>query len=83
MRALPDRAADRRPGGPNGARAMNFGIWEILLILLVGVIIFGAGKLPTVMGDLGKGIKNFKSSLDGSADASAVKPSDERTPPSA
>ena len=42
---------------------MNFGIWEILLILLVGVIIFGAGKLPTVMGDLGKGIKNFKDGI--------------------
>jgi sec-independent protein translocase protein TatA len=62
---------------------MNFGIWEIVLILLVGAIIFGAGKLPTVMGDLGEGIKNFKSSLGGSADASAGKPSDERTPPSA
>ncbi len=62
---------------------MNFGIWEIVLILLVGAIIFGAGKLPTVMGDLGKGIKNFKSSLGGSVDASAGKPSDERTPPSA
>ena len=47
---------------------MNFGIWEILLILLVGVIIFGAGKLPTVMGDLGKGIKNFKEGIKDSAD---------------
>ncbi len=39
------------------------GGWEILLILLIVLIIFGAGKLPKVMGDLAKGIKNFKSGL--------------------
>ena len=34
---------------------MSIGIWQILLILLIVVIIFGAGKLPQVMGDLAKG----------------------------
>jgi len=42
---------------------MNIGIWQILLILLIVVIIFGAGKLPNMMGDLAKGIKSFKSGL--------------------
>ena len=38
-------------------------IWHILLVLVVIMILFGAGKLPKVMGDLGKGIKNFKEGL--------------------
>ena len=65
---------------------MNFGLWEVLLILLVGVIIFGAGKLPRAMGDLGKGIKNFKASLGGAPDPTASKPPaapDDRAPPAA
>ena len=65
---------------------MNFGLWEILIILLVGVIIFGAGRLPNAMGDLGKGIRNLKASLGGSPEQSATKPPaapDDRAPPAA
>jgi sec-independent protein translocase protein TatA len=43
----------------------SFSIFHILLVLVVILIIFGAGKLPRVMSDLGKGIRNFKSGLDG------------------
>lgn len=39
------------------------GFSEIALILVVILIIFGAGKLPNVMGDLGKGFKAFKQGL--------------------
>ena len=39
------------------------GIKEWLLILLVVLVIFGAGKLPKVMGDVAKGVKNFKSGM--------------------
>jgi sec-independent protein translocase protein TatA len=39
------------------------GGWEILLILLIVLIIFGAGRLPKVMGDLAKGIKSFKAGM--------------------
>lgn len=42
---------------------MNVGVWQVVLILLIVLVIFGAGKLPKVMGDLGKGIKNFKGGL--------------------
>jgi sec-independent protein translocase protein TatA len=42
---------------------MSIGIWQVLLILLIVVIIFGAGKLPQMMGDLAKGVKSFKSGL--------------------
>jgi len=42
---------------------MSFGFGEIALILIVVLIVFGAGKLPNVMGDLGKGLKSFKKGL--------------------
>lgn len=41
----------------------GLGVWEILVILVIVLVIFGAGKLPKVMGDLGSGIRNFKSNL--------------------
>lgn len=43
---------------------MTLGIWQILLIVLLVLLLFGAGKLPNVMGDLAKGVKNFKKGLD-------------------
>ena len=37
--------------------------WHWIIVLLVVVIVFGAGKLPRVAGDLANGIKNFKAGL--------------------
>lgn len=42
---------------------MGIGVWQIILILVIILIIFGAGKLPRVMGDVAKGIKNFKQGM--------------------
>lgn len=42
---------------------MSLGIWQILLILIIILIIFGAGKLPHVMKDVAKGLKAFKEGL--------------------
>lgn len=42
---------------------MSIGVWQVILILVIVLIIFGAGKLPKVMGDVAKGIKNFKSGM--------------------
>ena len=39
------------------------GFSELLLIVLVVLILFGAGKLPKVMADLGKGLKSFKEGM--------------------
>ena len=41
----------------------GLGHWEIILILVIVLIIFGAGKLPKVAGELEKGIKSFKDGL--------------------
>ncbi len=37
----------------------------IIIILLLVLVIFGAGKLPEIGSSLGKGIKNFKRSFEG------------------
>jgi sec-independent protein translocase protein TatA len=42
---------------------MNIGFTEIILVLAVVMIVFGAGKLPRVMGDLGKGLREFKNNM--------------------
>ncbi len=44
----------------------GLGHWEILLILVIVLIVFGAGKLPKVAGELAKGIKSFKLGLQDS-----------------
>ena len=38
----------------------RFGIWEIVLILVIILIVFGVGKLPQVGSALGKGLRSFK-----------------------
>ena len=56
----------------------RIGPWEIILILVVVLIIFGAGKLPQVGSALGKGIRMFKRGASGDneeeEEEEAVKP---------
>ena len=44
------------------------GIWEILAILVVILLIFGARRLPEIGSSMGKGIRTFKSALMGDDD---------------
>ncbi len=44
---------------------MGISFWHLIIVLAVVLIVFGAGRLPKVMGDMGKGIKQFKDGLDG------------------
>lgn len=41
----------------------SFSLWHWLLVLVVILIVFGAGKLPKVAGDLASGIKNFRKGM--------------------
>jgi len=47
----------------------NLGMWEILLILLVVLLLFGAKRLPEVGSSIGKGIREFKRSISDTQDA--------------
>jgi len=42
---------------------MSLGMGELLLVLVIVFVLFGAGKLPQVMGDIGKGVKSLKKGL--------------------
>ncbi len=54
----------------------GFGIPELLIILAIVLVIFGAGKLPEIGGALGKSIRNFKKAADGK-DEIEIKPKKE------
>lgn len=41
----------------------GMGVWEVLLIFLVVLLLFGAKRLPEIGSSLGKGIREFKGSL--------------------
>ena len=41
----------------------GFGMWEMILIFTVVLLLFGAKKLPEIGSSLGKGIREFKSSV--------------------
>ena len=40
-----------------------FSISQLIVVLVIILVLFGAGKLPFVMGDIGKGIKNFRKNI--------------------
>jgi sec-independent protein translocase protein TatA len=46
----------------------RIGPWEIALILVIILIVFGVGKLPQVGGALGKGMRAFKKGQQGEED---------------
>lgn len=41
----------------------SFSIWHWMIVLVIVLLLFGAGKLPNVMGDIAKGVKAFKSGM--------------------
>ena len=42
---------------------MRFGFWEISIVVVVVVLLFGRGKISSLMGDVAKGIKSFKKGM--------------------
>ena len=59
---------------------MSIGIWQIVLILVIVLLIFGAGKLPRVMGDFAKGIKSFKAGMKEGGEPPPNQPSNPASP---
>jgi sec-independent protein translocase protein TatA len=43
----------------------NVGPWEIVLLLLLALLLFGAKRLPEIGKSMGKGMREFKESLNG------------------
>lgn len=55
----------------------RMGMPELIIILVIIVIIFGAGKLPELGAGLGKGLKNFKKATKEGEDQKKVEDKDE------
>ncbi len=47
---------------------MGISVSQLLVVLLIILVLFGAGKLPQVMSDLGKGLKSFKDGMKDTKD---------------
>ena len=58
----------------------SLGFWEILLIVLVILLLFGGKKIPELMKGLGKGVKSFKDGMNGKDDTPAEDKKDEPKP---
>jgi sec-independent protein translocase protein TatA len=46
----------------------NIGPWEIILLLLLALLLFGAKRLPEIGRSLGRGMREFKDSVSGKDD---------------
>ena len=42
---------------------MSIGIWQIAIVVILVVLLFGRGKISSPMGDVAKGIKSFKKGM--------------------
>ncbi len=62
---------------------MPFAWWELVLILLVLLLVFGAKRLPEMGRSLGKGMREFKDSVSGLDDKETTYPPAELPPSSA
>jgi sec-independent protein translocase protein TatA len=61
---------------------MGISIWQLLIILLIVIVLFGTKKLRNIGGDLGSAIKNFRQSMrDGEKNEEAAKQSEAATQP--
>ena len=42
---------------------MSIGFWQIAIVVILVVLLFGRGKISDLMGDVAKGIKSFKKGM--------------------
>ncbi|MBK5571622.1 twin-arginine translocase TatA/TatE family subunit [Ensifer sp. 2YAB10] len=57
----------------------SFSIWHWLIVLVVVLLLFGRGKIPELMGDVAKGIKNFKKGMSDEEAGATDKTLDSKT----
>ena len=49
---------------------MSIGFWQIAIVVVLVVLLFGRGKISSLMGDVAKGIKSFKKGMADNTDQS-------------
>ena len=50
---------------------MSIGFWQIAIVVVLVVLLFGRGKISSLMGDVAKGIKSFKKGMADNPDQSS------------
>jgi sec-independent protein translocase protein TatA len=55
---------------------MSIGFWQIAIVVVLVVLLFGRGKISSLMGDVAKGIKSFKKGMSDSTDSTNSTPKD-------
>ena len=63
MCSVPTRLVDFNSSVPESRAMFGLGATELLIILVIVIVIFGASRLPQIGRGLGEGIKNFRSAL--------------------
>ena len=58
---------------------MSIGFWQIAIVVVLVVLLFGRGKISSLMGDVAKGIKSFKKGMSDNPDQSTPTSSSEET----
>ena len=57
---------------------MSIGFWQIAIVVVLVVLLFGRGKISDLMGDVAKGIKSFKKGMsDNPNQTGSISPSEE------
>ena len=56
---------------------MSIGFWQIAIVVVLVVLLFGRGKISSLMGDAAKGIKSFKKGMTDSDQTSSTTSSEE------
>ena len=49
---------------------MGFSFWQIAIVVVIVVLLFGRGKISSLMGDVAKGIKSFKKGMSDDSSSS-------------
>lgn len=60
---MAQRQLASRVGVPYHRPMFGMGVGELIVVLVIVLVVFGAGRLPEVMGSLGKGVQQFKRGL--------------------
>jgi sec-independent protein translocase protein TatA len=58
---------------------MSPGPWQLVILVFVFLMLFGAKRIPQMMGSLGQGVVAFKKGINGIEDEKEKKPTDEES----
>lgn len=59
-------------------KLLMLGTWEIIVIVLIVLLLFGGKKIPELMHGVGKGVKSFKDGMNGVEDSKSETKTEEK-----